>query len=91
MITERIIGALAGLFSWLVAHLPAPSVPTWLSDIPGYVSTVTAFAGSLSAWIPVGLMATVLAAWGASYVVALIIRVTRMVASFGTGGGGSVA
>ena len=91
MIFDAVIQALGSVITWLIEHFPAPTVPTWLDQIPGKVSSVTGYASSLSAWFPVGLLGTVLTAWATAYGIAVGIKLVRMIASFLTGGGGSVA
>lgn len=91
MITTAILSWLAGLFSALLSWLPAPSVPSWVSGITTAVSTVVTYMASMSAWFPVGLLRTILLAWAAAYLVAVAVRLARLVVSLFTGGGGSVA
>lgn len=90
MVTDAIIGVLHSVLSTVLGWLPTFTLPTWMSDT-GPLATVLGYAGSMGAWFPTTLAATVLVAVLAAYAVAFGVKIVRIVASFATLGGGSAA
>lgn len=91
MITEWVLGAGGSLLSWIFGALPVVAVPSWLSSGSGAMSTVFQAAGSMGVWFPTGLLVTVLTAVLVMWLVGFVVKVTRMVLSLFTAGGGSAA
>lgn len=74
---------------WLMGQLPTIELPDWAVPIPGMIATITGYMAKMDYWVPVTLIAPVLGFVVASYVIALGIRIARMVASIASGGGGA--
>ena len=91
MITEKILGIGSWIVGQLLGMLPPIPVPSWASSSDGLVAKVFGLAGSLGAWVPLGLLATVLGALLTIHVAGFGIKLARIVASFLTAGGGSAA
>lgn len=88
MITNWIISALSSVLHFIMGALPVLSVPSWL-DTSGPMATIFANASSMGVWLPMGLLTTVLGALLVAWGVGFAIKITRIVASFFTVGGGS--
>ena len=91
MVTESLIGVLSGVFTWLLGWIPAPDVPAFFDDASSGIQSISELLGSVSVWIPVGLVALVLAAWAATWATGVLIKLARIVLSLFTAGGGSAA
>lgn len=91
MITDAIIGLLTNLVNTLLGSLPTFAMPSWFAAAAGPIQTVMGVGASLGAWVPTGLVITVLTALLAANGVAFGIKIARIVASFATFGGGSAA
>ena len=90
MITLAILNLLGWVFEALFSLFPTIDVPSWFS-IDGPVGTVFQAAGSMGAWFPVQLVASVLTTLLLVWAVGFVIKAARMVISLFTGGGGSSA
>lgn len=91
MVTDAILRALANFLSWVVGLFPTITLPEWVAIVTGFISGIVTQALQLGNWIPwpmVGLAFVFI--WGA-FIVALAVRIARIVASFFTAGGGSAA
>ena len=91
MIISWIITELTSFVTWVINGIPAPSVPSWMSALDGQIASVVDFINSLGAWVPSTMLVTVITAFVAVFILTIGIRLTRLIASFLTGGGGSVA
>ena len=91
MIIGWIVTQLTTFITWVIAGIPAPAVPSWMSAISSDIASVVDFINKLSSWIPSSLLMAVITAYVGVFAIAIGIRVTRIIASFFTGGGGSVA
>ena len=91
MIVDLIVTALAGIVTFVGDLFPTINAPGWLSGLAGQVSLVTDNMAGLGQWVPFGAagQATVLVL--AAVVVAVAVKLIRIVASFFTAGGGSAA
>ncbi len=89
MVFDAIVEALAGLLTWLAGLLPTGSVPAWFASTSASLNTWLGLTAGLGAWMPVGLMLQVFAAFLLSLVAGFAIRLVRIIASFLTAGGGS--
>lgn len=89
MIVEWLLGLGASLVEGLLGALPTFDPPGWIASGTGSIITVLQTAGSLGHWVPLGLFAVVVAAVIACLLVGVGIKVTRIVASHLTLGGGS--
>lgn len=90
MVTDAILDFLYNLIGTVLGALPTITVPAWM-DASGPLATVMTFAGSMGAWFPVPLLVTVLLAVLTAWGIAFAIKITRIIASFLTMGGGSAA
>lgn len=91
MVTNSILNILSGIWSWFIGMLPAPSVPDWFTAADSGLHQLAQALGSVSAWIPVGLIGLVLATWATAWAAGAFIKIARIVLSFLTMGGGSAA
>jgi hypothetical protein len=91
VVTALILKFLGLLAGFAVGLLPTMQSPTWLPTITQYVSDGMVQVGQLGAWIPLEAIRNSAALILGCYVIALAIRVSRMVLSVFTGGGGSAA
>jgi hypothetical protein len=90
VITDMILGAFASVAEFFVSLLPDIAPPTELeSGFTGAVATVMGFVGGFGAWVPFGHAGIALGVVLTVFVVAGGIKLTRIVASFLTAGGGS--
>jgi len=93
MIVEWFIAALLSLVTWFIDLLPSWSLPSWITGtgdgtIRGGADWAASNVGSLSNWIPLGTLSLVAAVVLVCIPIAIGIKVTRMVLSAFTGGGG---
>lgn len=90
MIWEWLFRQVVDLMTWLGAQLAAlvPAVPSWLTSLPGMISTVVGYISIAGAWFPVELLAPVLLLVVGTYAAGVAIKLIRIVASFLTLGGG---
>ena len=91
MAVKWVIDSLVSFFSWVINGFPAPDVPTWLTGLDTAISGVSTFIGSLQSWFPGTLAVAIITSWLLALSISIGIKVTRIVASFLTGGGGSAA
>lgn len=91
MILEWLMTLAANLFEWMFAGVPAYVAPSWVSSLGGAAGQVFAMAGSMGVWFPAPLVLTILLALLAFWLVSFGIKITRIVISHFTGGGGSAA
>lgn len=91
MITSAIMRVLLGFMTFVLGLLPSFTPPAWMADLAGYVSSGLGAFSSLSYWIPVGAVGTVVALVVVVQGIALALKLARMVLSVVTGGGGSAA
>ncbi len=91
MIADAVLGWVAALLTWVAGLLTLPAPPTFVADLPGYASQLADFTVGTGAWVPWGLLGTVLVAYSAIVVTGFAIKLARIAASFFTAGGGSAA
>lgn len=91
MITDAIMDFFAGLFDWLMGTLPEVQVPEWLNSTSAMAGTVFGYANSMGVWFPSALALAVVGTLVTVWLVALGIKLARLVLSLFTGGGGSAA
>lgn len=91
MIVEWLLNIGAGLLHFMFQALPDITAPDWLTSNTGAFATVFAGAGSMGVWFPSPLLLSVLAGLLALWLVGFGIKLTRMVVSLFTAGGGSAA
>jgi len=90
VIWEWLFRQVVDLMTWIGAQVAGlvPPVPSWVTGLPGMISTVVGKLNEGGAWFPVELLAPVLVAVVLTYVAGLAIKLVRIVASFLTLGGG---
>lgn len=92
MLIELIWGVLASILSFIIGLFPDLPSAEWLrTGVASGVSTISAGAGTLSAWVPFGTAATCLTFLIGTLGVVVLVKVVRIIASFFTAGGGSAA
>lgn len=94
MITQWLVEIVGNVVTWILGLLPTLTVPEYLSGTGGGTAngTVTdAVSGlwSFDAFLPVTQLVAACALVLASLLVAVTVRVVRIVASFLTAGGGA--
>lgn len=89
MILDLIFSILATISLALVDALPVIPVPSWVTELAGFASTIFGFAYSMGVWFPVGLVVTVGTTLLAIAVAAFGLKIVRIIISHLTGGGGS--
>jgi hypothetical protein len=96
MVTDAILGVLTNVITWFLEHLPTLTLPTYLTDtgagtLNGTVGSLASSLWSLDAFLPVTQLVLAGALVLASMLLAVAVRVVRIVASFLLAGGGSAA
>ncbi len=91
MVTEALLDVWFALMGGVVGLLPITAVPAWVLDSGDDLASVWGYADGLSAWIPWSFLAMVLAAIIAATLAGFGIKLTRIVLSLFTGGGGGAA
>lgn len=91
MITEAIIGVLAGLLTFVIGLFPEVERPDWLDSVVTTIADGLQSASHYGQWIPLGAVGGSIAFVLACFAAAFAIRVVRMALSLFTGGGGSAA
>lgn len=82
-----ILAAIAWGFAQLFPDVDAPDV---LTQVQNSVAVVTSHMAGLSVWVPLGTVPVAFAVVSAALATALIVRVTRLIVSLFSGGGGAV-
>jgi hypothetical protein len=91
MITKALLDFLTGLLGVVIGWLPTSPPPGWVGNTAGMVASLMDYGSGLGAWINWPLMGIVAATIGGVMLLSFGIKVTRIVASFLTLGGGSAA
>lgn len=91
MVTEWIMSAFAAVVSTVLGWIVLPEVPAFIGEAPAFISEVGTYLHGTGAWIPWGLLGSVVAAVVVAFGVMVTIKLVRIVASFLTLGGGSAA
>lgn len=91
MVSKGLLDFWASAVAWIGGLIHLPAVPSFFSDVPGYIATASTYVASTDVWIPWTLLSTVIGAWAVCMGVALTIKLVRIVASFLSAGGGSAA
>lgn len=89
MITGWILDLIAAAWSGLLDAIPVPSEDSWLSDVGGAVAWLGNTLDGLGAWLPFGLIGSILVTLVSIWGTAVAIRLGRMALSLFTGGGGA--
>lgn len=90
MITDAVLDYFFALIGSILDLLPQVTVPSWMSA-GGPISKVFTYAGQMGAWFPMSEAVTIVGALLGVWVVGFGIKVTRIILSFLTFGGGSAA
>lgn len=91
MVTEAVLRVLGAVFTFLLELLPDVERPAWLDSAVTALADALAFVPQLGNWFPLPAIGHSILFISACTVAAFAIRITRIVASFFTGGGGSAA
>lgn len=91
MIVGKLLEWLGDAVAWLGSLFTLPDPPAFFADLAGWAATVGGFMGATSVWIPWTLLVAVIGVWAACLLVAVGLKLGRIVASFVTLGGGSAA
>lgn len=89
MITDTLSGWVTGAFGWLLGIIPAPPDTSGVTNSGG-LTWLANLLDSVSAWLPLGAIASVLGLWAGCWLAACGVYVGRVVLNLFTGGGGSV-
>lgn len=91
MVTEAIMDLLAGFVETLLGALPEFEVPDWLATASGMATEIAGYGAGLGVWVPARLIVAVAGTLLVVWLIGFGIKLTRIVASFLTFGGGSAA
>lgn len=91
MITEAIIDVFSRVAAFLIGLLPDWTRPDWMQTLIDAATDGVAGVAQLGRWIAFDHISVALAFILATWLIALGIKVARMVLSISTGGGGSAA
>lgn len=91
MLFAKLWDVLCSAIAWLIGLLPSFSLPSWLTSLPAESSSLGDYLGQFAVWIPIDQVVIVFLFVLSAGVVSLGVRVTRMVISHLSGGGGSVS
>lgn len=91
MVTDLILSVLGNVVSFFIGLMPTIEAPDWLTSVIDFVAMVVTNALALGNWIPWPMVGLAFLFVWSSFLIALGIRVARIVASFLTAGGGSAA
>lgn len=91
MILEAIVSAFVAVITFLIGLIPSWSAPGWLTTATTTLADAVGHIAMLNGWLPVSAIGQVVVFLMAAGALALGIRLTRIVLSLVTGGGGSAA
>lgn len=91
MIVELIVGLIVELIEFLGGLFGTLDMPGWWSQVDSGITYLTSSASSFANWIPLAPAVNAIGFIGVVLLLALTIKVVRIVASFFTAGGGSAA
>lgn len=91
MIVKWFLEALVTPLIWFLDWLPGWSLPNWITTAVNTLTDLAEKVAAFSNFMPIGLIVACLGLLFTTYMIALGIRVGRIVASFFTAGGGSAA
>ncbi|SFC94947.1 hypothetical protein SAMN04487968_1165 [Nocardioides terrae] len=91
MILQAVLELVFGLIDGLLGLLPTAPPPDWFADGAGYFGQIWAMGTGLGGWVPWDVFGLVLASVGTCLAIAVVVRITRILISVFTGGGGSAA
>lgn len=91
MITDALLNLLSWIVNGVLDAIPEVGVPGWLLSLSGMLGSLFDMGASLGAWIPWTLVGAVAGTVVATWAIAFGVKLTRIVASFLTLGGGSAA
>lgn len=89
MIVVWLLTAISTVGQGVINALPSLDPPAWLTDVSGPLQGILDAASGMGVWVPMQLAITVAGAVLACLVVGFGIKITRIVLSFITLGGGS--
>lgn len=90
MVTEALINLVAGFWAFWLSQLPdVGEVPEWVDSIGAGAGQVGAWLGQFDSWLPTGMVAAVFSTIVGVWIVGVVIKLVRIVASFLTAGGGA--
>lgn len=91
MISEALIGIIAGLVSAIGGMFPTMETPAFLAGLADKVAVVTGWMAPLGVWVPLNAASTATQVVLTAAAAAIAIKLLRLVVSLFTGGGGSAA
>ena len=91
MITEAVLSGLSHVGAFLLGLVPSLSLPSWFTDVGTFITNGLTSAAAFGNLLPVGPLRLVFVFLMACLSAGFVIRVTRIVISMFTGGGGSAA
>lgn len=89
MITEKLLQFAVWLLDLVLGLVPLPGPPDWATSSDGAIATIFQGVASMGVWFPTALVLTVFVSVLAIRVSGLGARISRMVLSLMTGGGGN--
>lgn len=89
MVVEWFIKGMVAVISFGLGLLPTSNPPSWLTGRDSNIASILQGAAGLGAWVPLSLGATIATAVLACAVIGFAIKITRIVLSLFSAGGGS--
>lgn len=91
MILDAILVIVIGFVTLIIdlASSLVPAVPSWFVDAAAGVAGLLDYVWMLDAWLPVGLILTMVAAVLGAWAIAVTIGAVRWIVSYFFGGGGA--
>lgn len=89
MVTEALLSVAVSVAVWVLSVVPFPAPPDWFTISEAGLDVMGSALAAVSAWVPLGLMGAILAAYLAIHAGAVVVRLARQVLSYLTLGGGA--
>lgn len=91
MIVEGLISIAIGLAHLLVDAMGTLDPPGFLTGLAGQMNGLVATGASMGNWVPWSTFGVAVSAVFACFAISFLVRITRILVSLFTGGGGSAA
>lgn len=82
MITQFFLDLGASIVNWLASLFPPWQVPSQVTGLPGMLSQLLAGMGGLGGWIDWGVVSAAVGVAVSTWIVCLVIKTLRAIASY---------